>query len=243
MDLTQQIQKAEQEARKRLDTVFKQAQQSGWTADGNLTIRDRHLCIPILAENKRKLKGLIHDESATGQTVFMEPEEVFHLNNKVRDLSFKHRREMVRVLTELTLELHPHVSLLLSYDGLLTKIDFVRAKALFAIDLDAQMPELSKDAENILVNARHPLLMLSAKQDEHHTVVPLNLRIDLTDRVLLVSSLQRRREIGVHENGWPSAIDVAIWIINSLRSGIFRLGVNSNRFLRILGMINRSTVI
>lgn len=187
LDLTQQIQKAEQEARKRLDTVFKQAQQSGWTADGNLTIRDGRLCIPILAENKRKLKGLIHDESATGQTVFMEPEEVFHLNNKVRDLSFERRREMVRVLTELTLELRPHVSLLLSYDGLLTKIDFVRAKALFAIDLDAQMPELSKDAEIFLVNARHPLLMLSAKQDEHHTVVPLNLRIDLTDRVLLVS--------------------------------------------------------
>lgn len=187
LDLTQQIQKTEQEARKRLDTVFKQAQQNGWTADGNLTIRDGRLCIPILAENKRKLKGLIHDESATGQTAFMEPEEVFNLNNKVRDLGFEHRREIVRVLTELTTELRPHVGLLLSYHGLLTKIDFVRAKALFALDLDAEMPELSKEAEVSLVNAKHPLLMLSAKHEAHHQVVPLNLRIDHTDRILLVS--------------------------------------------------------
>ncbi|HIY75239.1 MAG TPA: endonuclease MutS2, partial [Candidatus Sphingobacterium stercorigallinarum] len=99
LDLSQQIQKTELEARKRLDTVFKQAQQNGWTADGNLTIRDGRLCIPILAENKRKIKGLIHDESATGQTAFIEPEEVFHLNNKVRDLNFEYRREVVRILT------------------------------------------------------------------------------------------------------------------------------------------------
>src|SRR5690606_35288147 len=116
---------AEQEARKRLDTVYKQAQQNGWTADGSLTIRDGRLCIPILAENKRKLKGLIHDESASGQTAYIEPEEVFHLNNKVRDLEFERRREIVRILTTLTSELRPHVPLLFAYHGLLTKLDFV----------------------------------------------------------------------------------------------------------------------
>lgn len=187
LEITSQISKAEQEARKRLDTVYKQAQQNGWTADGNLTIRDGRLCIPILAENKRKLKGLIHDESATGQTAYIEPEEVFHLNNKVRDLEFERRREIVRVLTSLTTELRPHVPLLFAYHGLLTKLDFVRAKALFALDIDAQMPELSKEAEVFLVNAKHPLLYLASKQEGHHSVVPLNLRIDETDRVLLVS--------------------------------------------------------
>ena len=187
LDLSQQIQKTELEARKRLDTVFKQAQQNGWTADGNLTIRDGRLCIPILAENKRKLKGLIHDESATGQTAFIEPEEVFHLNNKVRDLNFEYRREVVRILTALTDLLRPHVALLVAYHGLLTKIDFVRAKALFALDIDAQMPELSKAADIRLINAKHPLLMLSVRQEEHQDVVPLNLTIDETDRILLVS--------------------------------------------------------
>src|SRR5690606_11113351 len=99
LDLTQQILKSEQEARKRIDQVFKQAQNSGWTADGNLAIRDGRLCIPILAANKRKVKGFIHDESATGHTASIEPEEVFHLNNMVRDLAFERRREVVRILT------------------------------------------------------------------------------------------------------------------------------------------------
>ncbi|SFS54207.1 endonuclease MutS2 [Sphingobacterium wenxiniae] len=187
LDLTQQILKSEQEARKRIDQVFKQAQNNGWTADGNLTIRDGRLCIPILAENKRKVKGLIHDESATGQTAYIEPEEVFHLNNKVRDLEFERRREVIRILTELTSELRPHVPLLLSYHGLLSKLDFVRAKALFAIDIEAEMPELSKEAEINLINARHPLLFINSKKENHPSVVPLNIKIDQEDRVILVS--------------------------------------------------------
>lgn len=187
LDLSQQIQKSENEARKRLEAVYKQAQNNGWTADGNLTIRDGRLCIPILAENKRKLKGLIHDESATGQTAYIEPEEVFHLNNKVRDLEFERRREVIRILVELTDSLRPHVLLLLSYHGLLTKLDFVRAKALFAIDIEANMPELSPSASINLINARHPLLYLSAKEANHQAVVPLNIRIDEHDRVILVS--------------------------------------------------------
>jgi len=87
-DITSGISKAEQEARKKIDQIFKSAAGNGWTADGSLTIRDGRLCIPLLAENKRKVKGFIHDESATGQTVYMEPEEVFTLNNRIRDLEF-----------------------------------------------------------------------------------------------------------------------------------------------------------
>ena len=185
--ISQEIQKSEQEARKRLDSVFKQAQANGWTADGSLTIRDGRYCIPILAENKRKLKGLIHDESATGQTAYIEPEEVFHLNNKVRDLTFERRREVVRILTDLTTELRPHVPLLLAYHSLLTKMDFVRAKALFAIEIDANMPILSKEASVELIQARHPLLFLNAIKDRTNHVVPLNIKIDQTDRIILVS--------------------------------------------------------
>ncbi len=187
LDLNLQIRKSEQEARKRLDTVFKQAQASGWTADGGITIREGRLCIPVLAENKRKVKGLIHDESATGQTAFIEPEEVFHLNNKVRDLEFERKREIIRLLVQLTDELRPYVPLLLSYHGLITKMDFVRAKALFAIDIDAVMPILASEATLNLINARHPLLYLASKQDSRHTVVPLNIKIDQTDRIILVS--------------------------------------------------------
>lgn len=186
MEITSGIAKAEQEARRKIDHIFKSASSSGWTADGSLTIRDGRLCIPLLAENKRKLKGFIHDESASGQTVYMEPEEVFSLNNKIRDLEFERRREIVKILTALTDELRPYTPLLLSYHSLLTKLDFVRAKALFAIDIEASMPVLHNDARIKLVNARHPLLLLSFKK-EHKTVVPLNVQIDEENRVIVVS--------------------------------------------------------
>jgi DNA mismatch repair protein MutS2 len=186
MNITSGIAKAEQEARKKIDQVFKNAQNNGWTADGNLTVRDGRLCIPILSENKRKLKGFIHDESASGQTVFLEPDEVFHLNNIIRDLEFERRREIIKLLVALTNELRPYVPLLLSYHGLLTKLDFVRAKALFAINIEAEMPVLIKEAEIDLINARHPLLYLNFKK-EKHTVVPLNIKIDTQARVIVVS--------------------------------------------------------
>src|SRR3546814_15458342 len=105
------------------------------------------------------------DLSATGQTAFIEPEEVFHLNNKVRDLEFEMRREIVRILTTLTHELRPHVPLLVDYHRLLAKVDFVRAAALFAIVLDAHMPALVTDAALSLFEARHPLLLLNFKEN------------------------------------------------------------------------------
>jgi len=185
-DITSAIAKAEHEARRKIDQIFKNASANGWTADGSLTIRDGRLCIPVLAENKRKLKGFIHDESSSGQTVYIEPEEVFALNNNIRDLEFDRRREIVRILTALTDELRPYVPLLLSYHGLLTKMDFVRAKALFAIDIEAEMPVLVNEARLKLQNARHPLLFLSFKV-EKKTVVPLNITIDEETRVVVVS--------------------------------------------------------
>ncbi|SHF45983.1 endonuclease MutS2 [Pedobacter caeni] len=180
------ISKAEQDVRKRMDSIFKQAVGNNWVADGSLTIRDGRMCIPILAENKRKMKGFIHDESASGQTVYMEPEEVFTLNNKLRDLEFDKRREIIKILIALTTDLRPYTPLLLSYHGFLTKLDFVRAKALFAIEVEADMPVLIKEAKTKLINARHPLLYLSFKADKK-TVVPLNMHITSELRIILVS--------------------------------------------------------
>jgi len=180
------IAKAEQEARRKIDHIFKNAQNSNWTADGNLTIRDGRLCIPLLAENKRKVKGFVHDESASGQTVYLEPEEVFQLNNLVRDLEFEKRREIVKILTAISNELRPYVPLLIAYHGLLTKLDFVRAKALFALETESTMPVLVHTAELNLINARHPLLLKSFKK-EGQTVVPLNVKIDEGQRIIVVS--------------------------------------------------------
>jgi len=185
-DISSAIAKAEQEARKKIDQIFKNAQQNNWVADGSLTVREGRICIPILSENKRKLRGFIHDESASGQTVFIEPEEVFGLNNKIRDLEFDKRREIIRILTELTNQLRPFVPILLSYHGFLTKLDFVRAKALFAIQIDAEMPILFNEARLKLVNAKHPLLLLNHKESGK-PVIPLNMHLDANVRILLVS--------------------------------------------------------
>ena len=186
LDITSGIAKAEQEARKKIDQIFKAASANNWTADGSLTVRDGRLCIPLLAENKRKVKGFIHDESASGQTVYLEPEEVFSLNNRIRDLEFDRRREIIKILTNLTDELRPYAPLLLSYHSLLTKLDFVRAKALFAIDIEAEMPKVVNEARLKLFNARHPLLFLNFKK-EGKTVVPLNVQIDDATRIVVVS--------------------------------------------------------
>lgn len=186
LEITTEIAKGEQEVRKRMDSIYKMAVGKNWVADGSLTIRDGRMCIPILAENKRKLKGFIHDESASGQTVYLEPEEVFTLNNKLRDLEFDRRREIIKILIAITTELRPYNSLLLAYHGFLTKLDFVRAKALFAIDIEANMPILVKEAKTKLTNARHPLLLLSFAA-EKKTVVPLNVHINENLRIVLVS--------------------------------------------------------
>jgi DNA mismatch repair protein MutS2 len=186
LDIITEISRGEQDVRKRMDSIYKMAVSRNWVADGSLTIRDGRMCIPLLAENKRKLKGFIHDESASGQTVYMEPEEVFTLNNKLRDLEFDKRREVIRILVALTTDLRPYTALLLSYHGFLTKLDFVRAKALFAIEVEADMPVLIKEAKTRLINARHPLLLLSFRE-EKRTVVPLNIHLDERLRILLVS--------------------------------------------------------
>ncbi len=185
-EISLKIGRAEKEANKKIDQIFKNAQQNNWTADGGLTIRDGRICIPLLAENKRKVKGFVHDESASGQTVYLEPEEVFTLNNQLRDLEFDYRRETIRILTALTDKLRPYAPLLISYHDLLSKLDFVRAKALFAIEIDAALPKLLKEPTIKLINARHPLLFIKHKADKK-PVVPLNTHLDEKGRILLVS--------------------------------------------------------
>lgn len=187
-EITTSIAKGEQEVRRKMDAIYKNAVASNWVADGSLTVRDGRICIPILAENKRKLKGFIHDESASGQTVYLEPEEVFTLNNKLRDLEFDRRREIIRILIATTDELRPFSPILLSYHSFLTKLDFVRAKALFAIQVGAQMPMLLKEPKAKLINARHPLLLLSfANEQNGKSVVPLNVHLNEGMRIVLVS--------------------------------------------------------
>jgi DNA mismatch repair protein MutS2 len=172
--------------RKLADQIFRTAVSESWVPDGALpTIRDGRVVIPIQAEHKRKLKGFILDESATGQTVFLEPTEMLDANNEIRDLEHSEKREVVRILTELTNEFRMHLAVLRPAFQFLSQIDFIRAKAKFSIEVNADLPLIEKTAELVWYNARHPLLYLSLKGKRE--VVPLSIELDQQHRLLLVS--------------------------------------------------------
>ncbi len=177
----------EQHRVKRLtDQIFRQAVEHGWVPEGvSATIRDGRLVIPVLAEHKRKLQGYIMDESATGQTVYMEPAEVLEANNEIRDLLHAERREVVKILKELTSLLRIHLPELVQAYHFLSIIDFTRAKAKFSLDIRAELPHLKPEADLNWLQARHPLLYLSLKGKRE--VVPLTIDLTETTPFLLVS--------------------------------------------------------
>ncbi len=173
--------------RKRLDTIVRQARQNGWIPDDlNLTVRGGRLVIPIAAEHKRKIKGFVHDESQTGQTVFLEPAEVFDANNEVRELEYAERREIYRILLALTDQVRPHLDGLKRAVGFLGQIDFIRAKAKLAVQLDAGMPMFQNRPVMNWTNARHPLLHLSFVRQKK-SVVPLGIELHEQQRILIIS--------------------------------------------------------
>ncbi|UHG90057.1 endonuclease MutS2 [Spirosoma oryzicola] len=173
--------------RKRLDSILRQARQNGWIPDDlSLTIRGGRLVIPIAAEHKRKIKGFVHDESQTGQTVFLEPAEVFDANNEIRELEYEERREIHRILLALTDQIRPHLDELRKAVNFLAQIDFIRAKAKLAVQLDAIMPKLIERPFVNWIDARHPLLHLSF-QKQGKTVIPLSVRLEEKTRILIIS--------------------------------------------------------
>jgi len=154
--------------------------------DINLTMRNGKMLIPISASNKRKIKGFIVDESATGQTSYIEPVEMVELNNEIKELEFAERREILKILIDISNEIRPYVDeLLLSYD-FLAEIDFLRAKALFAIQIEANLPKLSNQPEILLKNAKHPLLYLSFLKD-NRKLIPLDIKLHKNQRIILIS--------------------------------------------------------
>ena len=111
-----------------MNQLFKQAKKSGWTADDTeVTIRDGRLVIPFRSAHKRKIQGVVHDESATGQTVYVEPVELFEMNNEIRELFYAEKREIIRILTEVANQIRPHIEDFILANGLLGQIDFIRA--------------------------------------------------------------------------------------------------------------------
>ena len=154
--------------------------------DVSPSVRDGRLVIPVAPMNKRKIQGIVHDESATGKTVFIEPGEIVEANNTIRELEGEMRREIIRILTAMSDLIRPHIDeMLVSYD-ILGQIDFIRSKALFAQELNCNMPHLEHKPQIEWYHAVHPALYLSLKEHGKE-VVPLDIKLDGKDRILLIS--------------------------------------------------------
>jgi DNA mismatch repair protein MutS2 len=172
---------------RKLNQVLSRAQKEGWVdSDAAPTYREGRPVIPVMAGNKRKMGGLVHDESATGRTVFIEPSEVVELSNEIRELEYAERREIIQILLEFTADIRPYIPDLLSSQEFLATIDFIRARAIFAIRLDAVRPRLKNEQLFDWSNARHPLLYLAHKV-EGKEVVPLSFQLSERNRILLIS--------------------------------------------------------
>lgn len=172
---------------KLIGQLLNMARNSGWTSsDAEVTLSDGRLVIPLLATHKRKIKGIIHDESASGQTVYLEPEACLEINNEVRELENAERREIIHILLLFSDYIRPETGTLLKAYEFLGEMDFIRAKARFANDIEADEPELVPGQVIDWINARHPLLYLSLRT-KAKTVVPLNIRLDTEDRILIIT--------------------------------------------------------
>jgi DNA mismatch repair protein MutS2 len=182
-----EIRTKESEVSKKMQRIMKQVQSEGWANESDsLAIREGRLVIPVNALYKRKIKGFIHDESATGKTSFVEPAEVVELNNDLKELEYSERREIVKILTSFADDIRPYIDDLLLAYVFLGEIDFLRAKSLFAIEINAIQPPFSNSQTIEWFNAVHPLLYLHFK-DEKKQVVPLNLQLNIKQRILVIS--------------------------------------------------------
>ncbi len=170
-----------------LYTILHSAQREGLVAqDVAPTLRDGRLMIPVAPGLKRRINGIVHDESATGKTVFIEPAEVVEANNKVRELEAAERREIIRILTVFSDELRPHVSEVLDSYRFLALIDLIQAKAQLAEQMQAYEPEVKTEAHIDWIHAIHPLLARSlAKQEKK--AVPLDIILTQDKRLLIIS--------------------------------------------------------
>jgi DNA mismatch repair protein MutS2 len=172
---------------RRMQHILKTAQADGLAAeDATISIRDGRAVIPLPAGNKRKIKGLVYDESATGKTIFVEPLEVVELNNEIKELGYAEQREILKILHAFAVFLQPYLDDVMAATDLLGEIDFIRAKAQWAIEAGAVKPIVYDVPQINLQKARHPLLEKTLKK-EGKTIVPLNIQLHREKHILLIS--------------------------------------------------------
>ena len=187
LEIRQSIRRKQGGIEKRIRQIMGDAKTAGWVdPKAELTVRDGRLVIPVKAGDKRAIRGFIHDESATGQTVYIEPAEIFDTSNEIKELEYAERREIHRILMAFTRLLRPYLSELRKAWHLLGELDFIRAKALLANEIGGVKPELLDTPYINWQQARHPLLEQKLKA-QGKQVVPLDLQLNEKERILVIS--------------------------------------------------------
>ena len=172
---------------RRIQAILRKAQEEGVAdADASVSVREGKVLIPVSSSNKRKLPGIVYDESASGRTSFIEPMEVVELNNQLRELHFEEQREILRILTVFTDFLRPYIDDVIESQKFMGELDFIMAKASVASRFKGGKPVLSDRGELILRQARHPLLE-EALTKEGKKIVPLDIVLTPAKRILLIS--------------------------------------------------------
>ena len=172
---------------RRIRQIMSDAKTSGWVdPKAEITIRDGRMVIPVHAGDKRALKGFIHDESATGQTVYIEPSEIVETSNEIKELEYAERREVQRILMQFTNQIRPSLPELLKAWELLGQLDFIRAKALLSQDIGGIKPLIHDEPCFHWIQARHPVLEKKLKT-EGKSIVPLDLNLNAQERILVIS--------------------------------------------------------
>lgn len=186
-DIRRQLANAINSISKNLQTILRKAQAEGYVdKDVSPSMRDGRLVIPVNPAYKRKIRGIVHDESASGKTVFIEPGEVVEANNRVRELENEERREIIKILAAFTDYLRPYLPDLLESYEFLAQIDFIRAKAKFGLQINAIKPSIENKQQIDWVHAYHPLLYLALSKQQRK-VVPLDITLQGENRILIIS--------------------------------------------------------
>lgn len=188
LDIRRQISRKRGEVDAQLGRSLSRAKREGWAPENaEITIRNGRMVIPMLDTHRRKIKGLIHDESATRQTAYLEPSEVVELNNDLRELEFAERHEIQKIILRICDQIRPRIDSMVNDYWVLARFDFIRAKAQFALRINAAVPRVVDRTTADWLDARHPLLYLQRAELGGGDVVPFNLKLDDTHRILIIS--------------------------------------------------------
>ncbi len=186
-DIRHQLVKKQAGISRRMQTLLQQAQSEGWAEkECAIAIRDGRMVIPVPAAYKRKINGIVHDESATRKTSYIEPAEIIETNNEIRELQLEEKREINRILRKFADDIRPYINDLIPAYDFMAFIDFVKAKAAFSLSINAITPAFSDKPEILWYEARHPLLYLSFQNTDKH-LIPLKIEINEEQRIILIS--------------------------------------------------------